>query len=172
MSYFGGLSLSIRSQKGRKDLYIFVCERKQLVSHVLWLASRPRSLNCGVKPPTPRGDDPQVSASGIRRCVLHQGGGREGCPQWKLEMNSCPAGQGGAVGVQKERKGQRSSLGRDPPVPGGGLRGAPREGCCGGIVQREGLAPSGHALVPRNPSGGGGGGGLWAPEPPVSRADH
>ena len=36
------------------------------------------------------------------------------------------------MGVQREREGQGSSLGRDPLGPKGGLQGVLKEGCCEG----------------------------------------
>lgn len=91
MSYFGGLSLSQSdSRKGEKTCIFsrkeekMWCEKKAAGQPCPLACSRPRSLNCGVKPPTPMGKNPRSLLQGSED-VHHQGGGggggEEGCSQ-------------------------------------------------------------------------------------------
>lgn len=161
-------SLSLNQLPEREKRRASLCKKKAAGQPCPLARSRPRSLNCGVKTPTPRGDEPQVSAQGSED-VHHQGGGGGGGRRGAHSRTGagflpCWTGRGRGGAERKKRPGVKPGEGPTGPRKWASAR--PKSGVLGGIGRREGLAPCGRALVPRNPSGGWGGDGLWSPKPP------
>lgn len=104
------------------------------------------------KDPHPDGQEPQVFASGIRRCPPPGWGWRWGGGGEVLTVETgdgflpCWTGRGRGGAERKKRPGVKP--GEGPTGPGKWVSACPKSGVLWGIRSREGLAPFRRALVP------------------------